>query len=423
MEHWIEIQVGDEQEGMQLIDRIIPPLTNQKVTLHAQQDIEITKAGGAVVKDHPGADKEFWIAGRAFTMDTADVYSVSPGDGDSGNFSNQLPHITLKKKTFPWEYETSGGEPWVALLTVTEAEQLQKDISIAELKENKEPGVFFPVLAQPEVYLEKDSDLCHVVDLEKEVFLNLVPQKGERSLLTHGKFVNLLEKADEMLEMDGYFSTVIGGRFIPSGEGETVKCTIHLVSMLGYDAPEELPRDCKKVRLVSLYHWDVFSKNEGKTGFVPLMEQIQCDMLRINAENELLAHGYVPKRHLFRSGENTVSLYRGPLIPFPSSDQSMDWKGHIPDTADGALIFCKETGLFDVSYSTAWQMGRLLTVQNKAVASAVVRWRKGTETTLRKLSAERFLGDIMEESKDPAKLAEKGVKGLLSGIGGEDRKL
>lgn len=423
MAHWIKVQTGDEDYGMQLIERIAPPLTNKKISVLAQQDIAITKADGSVVRDYLSMEKEFWIAGRAFTVDLADVYSVSPGDGDYGNFSNQLPHITLKKKTLPWEYETPDGEPWLALLTLTEAEHTAKDITIAELKRNEEPGIYFPASAQPKVYLEKDSDLCHVIDIEKEVFLNIVPQKGERSLLTHGKFLNLLEKTDKTLEMDGYFSTIIGGRFLPSGNGDTVKSVNHLVSMLGYDNPKKLPEDCKKVRLVSLYHWSVFSKSDEEAGFRSLMTGLQCGVMQIDTENELLSHGYVPKQHLFRSGESTVSVYRGALVPFPVSGEKVNWKEHIPKTADGALLFKKETALFDASYSTAWQMGRLLTVQNKAVASAVARWRGDVEASLRKKSAKKFLRGKMEETKDAAELAKKGMEELLSRMGGETEEI
>lgn len=422
MEHWIEVQTGDEDFGMQFIERIIPPFTNKKISVCARQDIQITKAGGAVVKDSLGAEKEFWIAGRAFTIDLTDVYSVSPGDNESGNFSNQLPHITLKKRTLPWEYETEDGEPWLALITVTDGEHSAKDISIAELKRNEEQAVYFPVQAQPKVYLEKDSDLCHVIDVKKDVFLNIMPQKGERSLLTHGKFLNLLQKTDETVEMDGYFATVIGGRFIPTKAEETVKSTIHLVSVLGYEKLDQLPQNCK-VRLVSLHHWNVFSKSDEEAGFVSLMTGLACGTMRIDTENELLAHGYVPKEHLFRTGERTVSVYRGPLVPFPAPALEAEGERMLPKTADGALVFNKETALFDASYSTAWQMGRLLTVQNKAIASAIVKWRKGTETSLRRMSAKGFLKGIMEGSAETAELAEKGVKELLTKMGGADKEV
>ncbi|MDC7287932.1 hypothetical protein NXH76_08970 [Blautia schinkii] len=417
MEHLIELRTEDNDFGIQFIEKIEPPVMNKKITVHAEQQIEITGDDGTTQKDYLTQEKDFWIAGRAFTLDLSDVYSVSPGDHDSGNFSNQLPHITLRKKTLPWEYETANQEPWLALITVTDEEHNAKDITIAELKRNETEEIYFPVSAQPAVYLEKDSELCHVIDLETKLFQNIAPRKGERALLTHGEFVNLLEKTDDTLEMDGYFSGIIGGRFVPSGKSEAVKSTIHLVSMLGYDDLDKLPGDCRKVRLVSLYHWTVFSKEEEEAGFISLMSGLKCDSMRIAGENQLLAHGYIPKHHVFRSGESTISLYRGPLTPFPVPSREDEMKERIPKTADGALIFDKKTALFDASYSAAWQLGRMLTVQNKPVAQAMVKWRKQVESGLRKRCAEGFLEGILMGCCNPAELAETAARELISDIG------
>lgn len=420
MNRILEVRSDEEDYGMKFIEKIEPPLANGTLSVDVTQDVEIEKEDGSKVADTITASKEFAVLSRAFTLAEEDVYSVSPGDNTHGNFSNQLPHITFKKRTLPWEYEAGEGEPWLALLAVTDKEYSDKDITIEELLQNKEEGVYFPVQAQPDCYLEKNSDLCHVIDLSRELFLGIVPRKGERALLAHGKFLDLLDKSDESVEMDGYFSTVVGGRFVPSESGEAVKSTIHLVSMLGYDDPDSIPDTYKRVRLVSLYRWSVYSMSEEKAGFCALMEGIDSGVMQLAGENERLRHGYVPKRHLFRSGENAVSLYRGPLAPYPVPKLSV-WEDNLPATADGALVFDRETALFDASYSAAWQLGRLLTLQNCAVAQAIVKWRKQTETLLRKRAEAVFLRTKCEDVHSPHNLARRGIEEMLVKMSGTEQ--
>ena len=89
----------------------------------------------------------------------------------------------------------------------------------------------------------------------------------------------------------------------------------------------------------------------------------------------------------------------------------------IPATSDGALIFDRETSLFDASYSAAWQMGRLLTLRNKGVAAAIVKWRKRVETILLKRAASDFMNAKMKEEYSAKNLAEKAVKHMLYQLG------
>lgn len=416
MDQILDVRTDTEDYGMKFIEKIEPALASGKLLVNVTQDVEIEKQDGTKVKDRLTGSKEFAVLSRAFTLSGEDVYSVSPGDNTHGNFSNQLPHITFRKRTLPWEFETGEKEPWLALIGVTDAEHSAKDITVGELLHNTENEIYFPVQAQPDCYLEKDSDVCHVIDLPRELFLNIAPRKGERALLAHAKFLDLLDKSDESVEMDGYFATVLGARFVPSKDGEAVKSTMHVVSMLGYDDLEKIPENYGRVRLVSLYRWTVYSMSEEKAGFCALMEGIDSGVMQLGTENACLRRGHVPKRYLFRSGENAVSLYRGPLAPYPVPRFSV-WEEELPKTADGALIFDREAALFDVSYSAAWQLGRLLTLQNAAIAQTIVKWRRQTEIQLRKYAAASFLRAKCEDIHSPDSLARQGVEDMLSIVG------
>jgi len=87
-----------------------------------------------------------------------------------------------------------------------------------------------------------------------------------------------------------------------------------------------------------------------------------------------LQQGYVPLPHRLRNGGQTVSWYRGPLVPVSIDPEIRDL---IYRCADEALQFDPEVGLFNVSYAAAWQLGRLLALQAPAFATALFSWKDG----------------------------------------------
>jgi hypothetical protein len=87
-----------------------------------------------------------------------------------------------------------------------------------------------------------------------------------------------------------------------------------------------------------------------------------------------------------------VSWYRGPLVPhfLPTDPQNV-----VYSCADAALRYDRQTGLLDVSYAAAWQLGRLLGLHNESFARAIHRLKLGAvqraaEAATRKTLADRF---------------------------------
>jgi len=75
-----------------------------------------------------------------------------------------------------------------------------------------------------------------------------------------------------------------------------------------------------------------------------------------------------------RQGEKTVSWYRGPLVPL-NYDKPKQIQEPV-SCADELLRYDPDTGLFEVTYAAAWQLGRLLALQNQSFALALNRTRK-----------------------------------------------
>lgn len=94
------------------------------------------------------------------------------------------------------------------------------------------------------------------------------------------------------------------------------------------------------------------------------------------AMKERLKNGYTLVRHRVASGEETVAFTRGPLIPVTSTVPSVDWP-FSSNTGQDYQILDKSLGVLDISYSTAWQLGKTLAVADLSFVSALMRVRAG----------------------------------------------
>ncbi|WCT10479.1 hypothetical protein [Mucilaginibacter jinjuensis] len=90
--------------------------------------------------------------------------------------------------------------------------------------------------------------------------------------------------------------------------------------------------------------------------------------------NKYLQLGSVALPHNLRAGGNTVSWYRGPLIPFDAKFPPFD-KETTQQHADELMQFNTSTGLLDLTYSAAWELGRLLFINEPKLIQQLQRWK------------------------------------------------
>lgn len=398
-----------KSEEFKLLDYIVPPLADGKYKARVSQHVVVGEGSGQTVENFQ-KESEFYSVGRAFTLLPDSVFSVYPSENAEGNFANELPFMVLNLKSLPWQYDRGGTKrtQWVALIVLSEKDRaVEKDVSVEELLSGgTDRNVYFPVREQPAFYLEKPDELCHVVDIPGDVYEKIKPREAELPYLCHAKYVNLKRTEENVSGMDGYFSVVLGNRFIPSGDADAAKITIHLVSLLGY-GDEDLS-GYGTIRLCSLYHWNVFSKVTMDTGFGELIRNMDCSEFgRGDETNELLKRGVVVKEHRFRTGETTASLYCSPLLPAMSPLFSLESK----KTADGHLIYDKEKGVFDARYACAWQLGKMLTLSDEAMALKIHHFRKNTAVEQHR----RCLNTNMAAGAPDYEELCKNIKSALSG--------
>jgi hypothetical protein len=105
--------------------------------------------------------------------------------------------------------------------------------------------------------------------------------------------------------------------------------------------------------------------------------------------NAAYARGFTALNHVMRQGETTVSWYRGPLVPL-NHDKPKKQQEPV-SCADELLRYDPDTGLFDVTYAAAWQLGRLLALQNQSFALALDRARRALRARAEQLMRRREL--------------------------------
>lgn len=81
--------------------------------------------------------------------------------------------------------------------------------------------------------------------------------------------------------------------------------------------------------------------------------------------------GYGPVDHQLRDGSNTVSFYRGPFRAYKEKESGMTPQMN----GDAWLRYDPAIGMFDITYSAAYCLGRQLALQNGSYAADLHKWR------------------------------------------------
>lgn len=417
-----------EPNQLLLTDAFVPRLTAGQYTLTAYQDLVLERESGKPVK--PLSDtKTFSVAAPRFSLDPDEIYSVYPPDGSSGAYETTVPHVVFRRKTLPWERRlpSTPGEPpapWMALLLFDEDEltgysfetRLVSDLVGFELTDwEKNPP------AGPN---GDRNNRCKTLDIPWKLFRTVTPHEDELRYLAHTRGVFKDHKEDVPGIGDGWFSVILANRLPtthppasarvdPQPEAPPKRDVAVLISLEGLSDhikanPERQRSDEEMVRLVVLATWSFVSTGPN---FKQRVEALHSNSN--GSEKDLwlraplpsadgpvrtaLELGYAPLRHHLRQGSRTVSWYRGPLVPVPDDPLPVN---EIFMNADAALQYDKETGLFDVSYAAAWQLGRLLALQAPEFAWALFLMERGYVADNLMLETEKKFFDLFHQKPD-----------------------
>ncbi|WP_157654226.1 hypothetical protein [Burkholderia ubonensis] len=402
------------------------------------------------------ATSTFVVQGERFTIAQTEIQAVFPPNLANGTFDGVLPHVVLARRTLPWErtLDTPGSHnvyadsPWLAVLTcdgaaapqpsqVTAKDLVPKGTQITVNGSNVTGvGTLDPntlsygatVLGQLG-YGETPDDKCSVVDLPIATFNQIAPAATDLAWLAHLRKTDTQDGVDSAA--DSTTQAVVVANRIPPANGVARAYLVSLEGMADYLPSAEgtpspaISSNITTVRLLVYRSWSFTTNDLDQTleqlltnlntppagsvrvtnlalpisGTAPDTTQIAQALANqasgkvseadatVLMQNALLM-GYVPMNHHLRHGGRTVSFFRGPLAPLAvPAGAAAFYSG--PDAANA---YNPQTGLFDVSYGAAWQLGQLLALQNAGMANELYAWKHAV-TQQQAMAAEQALLD------------------------------
>jgi len=379
--------------------------------------------------------REFAVAGERFVFDPSEIHGVFPPNLAIGEYSGVLPQVIFNRRTLPWERTSivsNDAAPWLAVLLFnpdeapTPRRQTAKDLIAIGQKITVQGSTVTGVGALPPHFVsypginpldygETPDDQCMVIDVPVSLFNQIVPSAADLPLLAQIREVDTTDSEDTT-EGTLQYGIVMGNRVPMNG----VRSQAFLVSLENMDsllpgpdgtASPNMPAAAKFVRLLTYRSWsftadtqgeafkhllESLNKPGGKQGLTTLQRPVdgmpptprdvevalshQADGGLTDPDAEVLLSnalemGYLPLSHHLRRTGQTVSWYRGPLVPYV-----VETSITIPISGpDAANRYNPQTGLFDVSYGAAWQLGQLLALKNSGFATALYNWKRSVQ--------------------------------------------
>lgn len=404
--------VSGDQGSVSFMQYLLPALRTGDFSITATQAVSVSGDGETLL-----AKQSFVIKGLRYSLDDSGVDSVFPPPGSQGEFGNVLPHVVLTDPTLPWQRSPSAsptgqGDPvpsWLALLLFDEEDPPPQPQAktIADLV--SDAHVFVP--PRTAEYGEKPADPVTVIDVPVGLYAQITPSLADLNWLAHTRMVEPAAKvtADEAAS-PAELAVVAGSRLPATGRVSTV----FLVSLEGFApylpdengvAPATLPAAATAVRLVVLRSW-AFSAIQLKQSFQGILQALDTTPSSLQhpvratsaagvdpVVQQAFGMGFTALDHGLRDGSTTVSWYRGPLLPLgvtappPAPAQA----------SDELLRYDPGSGMFDVSYAAAWELGRLLALRDRAYATALFRWK----LTVTQQAAAKLEDDIVDQLLPP----------------------
>ncbi|KAI0546741.1 hypothetical protein F4679DRAFT_404617 [Xylaria curta] len=379
--------------------------------------------------------KIFTVQAPKFKLSLADdIHSVYPAPGHS-DYGNTLAHVVFSDPTTPWERPMRDIEdvdkfnktPWVAVLTFTEDElkmpQADIDRSIKSRQGNtfttattagniaglKAGGIVTPLDAPNFTSDFKDTDLVDLLPLPIKLFKSLFvkysngkadtwtgkPDTSRYASVAHIRDIHGGDMASTTQgESERSHAVVISHRTAPIGLPAPTNVISHLVSLEGIDGMD-VPDGCpyQYVGLVSLYSWNWMAVPPEHADFIHTMDKLSKNIQPLRMKDEFIAKivadgktpseaeakllqrikdGYLLKQRTLTTGEKTMSFFRGPLCPNVISDSLIKpWSLYGTDLQ----ILDGNTGIVDISYAVAWNLGFSQAIGDPAFSTSLLRLR------------------------------------------------
>ena len=414
-----------------------PPLEPGEFKLEVKQAVEELQGGGGAPVPISPLSFEFMVGGPRFALNPVDIYSVYPPDGSTGDFAHTLPHIVFTRRTIPWERPAGAGlpsQPWMALLLFSaDAEGAKLDLAkieprrVRDLIANLPDGVAGPKNLACASY-ELD-DPCNTIDIDFKLFRKVAPAALDLQYLAHVREVDTDHKETASFLTEGSFSVIIGNRF-PSdandqGQVENRAVLVSLEGIMDFLPGAEVKEPPASIRLAVLASWAF--QCEAARDFEQSMRDLNETLIPLRLDlppddgtqavqhlRAAFSRGYAALNHTTRLGEKTVSWYRSPLSPLMTEGAARyDFK----PTPDALVRYDDTNGMMDLTYAGAFQLGRLLALQDSGFTQALCGWRSQVQRRVRaRLEKEELLRVLRSHPADERLLKSSDTRFLESAL-------
>ncbi len=320
---------------------------------------------------------------------------------------SQNKELTQEQKEQLWQHLLSGSIGWIELIddeaiivdkSNRKSEKLESEFAELEeqieailaqsentkvitLKKLQQPST--GTIKWPGVTLQtgqQEDDKVSVIDVPKKLLSEILPTINDLKYLAHVRQVTGDGENSEPL------SLVISNR-LPKKEGISTAYLVSLEDRYNNNGKFNYQNatDEDYIRLVVLKNWS-FSCTEPEQSFMGLLKNLDKDTLKLPTQDnpqadQYLTKGYLPLPHYLRQGGKTFSWYHSPLIP-GENPTNLSLSQLSVRSADQLISYNANTGLFDISYAAAWQLGQLLALQDKQFATSLFNWKRNNAQKL-----------------------------------------
>lgn len=422
---------------MTILDNHKPSLESGTYKFKISQVLNVSNN----IADVSSSDIDFIVQGEEYSIDQLQIDSVFPPAASIGDFSLMFPLIVLNRSTLPWERHAQAkaeNVPWLALILISEDEitgnnKEQKQVVFHIKKTDWESDTTKIKFEDAKSTPTQKDELISVIAAPPEFFKDRIANLTELTYLSHVRskendpdkavvICNKLPKKDKknILHLVSLENSFVNGKFIGKKDSTgnigivTLKsweffCNDHFIITKEVIDHNTFSTDLNKI-LNAMTDSEYFSDNDlfkaidktseclhvtltidqvlkekiltaFRVGHLPdilkHLNRTPC-FLQLNKEDEHSKQGFIPIKYTFKTGIQVDALYRGPLTPViaPADNE-------IIIHSDEALRYFSDAQKLDISYAAAWELGKLLALQNKNFSTALYQWKRACYQALK----------------------------------------
>ncbi|KAL8916683.1 MAG: hypothetical protein Q9208_008383 [Pyrenodesmia sp. 3 TL-2023] len=265
--------------------------------------------------------------------------------------------------------------------------------------------------------LQASPDPVKIIFPNKDLVQTIFPHENlmESMFMAHVRQVSTIDMPDAAGDDSRLYSICMSHRSGPTiGAGSSKPTTqiVHLVSVENIIyGPYDPANASNRIGVISLFSWTYTSTPPLPSNFTAIMKNLadQKQMLRppnpilneivtsvnghpsseIKAGSKLLQErlslGYTISQWRTSTGEETAAFMRGPLVPIPTlptptAMTPSDWPA-TSNTGKDYQILDRDSGLMDLTYSAAWQLGKTMAMLDAVFFQALLRFRSAIRKT------------------------------------------